>query len=96
MGEGGHDGAGGRVVVRAGPSPRSARTATGLLLVEMRILHSRMTVGTAPSSAKRASRRPGAPAAASARLAAPLPGTRGGAGCPNLLQRPESHQDAGG
>ena len=65
---------GGLWVMRAGPSPRSARTATGLLLVEMRILHSRMTVGTAPSSAKRASRRPGAPAAASARLAAPLPG----------------------
>ena len=27
---------------------------------------------------------------------APPGGARGGAGCPNLLQRPESHQDAGG
>ena len=31
----------GRVVVRAGPPPRSATTATGLLLVEMCILLSR-------------------------------------------------------
>ena len=31
----------GRVVVRAGPPPRSATTATGLLVVEMCILLSR-------------------------------------------------------
>ena len=36
----------------------------------------------------------GAPAAASARLAAALPGPVAGAGCPNLLQRPESHRSA--
>ncbi len=41
MGEDDHDGAGGRVVVRAGRSPRSARTATGPFLVEMCILLSR-------------------------------------------------------
>ena len=38
----------------------------------------------------------GAPAVVAVRPAAPLPGIRGGTGCPNLLQRPESHQDAGG
>ena len=64
-----------------------SREGVGPLLVEMCILHSRTTVGTALSSAKCTSRRPGASAAASARLAAPLPGARGGAGCPNLLQR---------
>ena len=78
---------GGRVVVRVRSAPRFATTATGPLLVEMCILHSRTTVGTALSSAKCTSRRPGASAAASARPAAPLPGARGGAVCPNLLQR---------
>ena len=72
--------------------------AAGPFLVEMCILHSRTTVGTALSSAKCASRRQGAPAAAAARPAAPLRGIlggdRGGASCPNLLQRPRSRRSA--
>ena len=72
--------------------PRRPRPAR--FFAEMCILHSRMTVGTALSSAKCTSRRPGAPAAASARPAAPLPGTRNNASCPNLLQRPGSHRSA--
>ena len=39
---------------------------------------------------------PGAPAVVSVRPAAPLPGIRGGTGCPNLLQRPGSSRGAGG
>ena len=66
----------------------------GPFLAEMCILHSRTTVGTALSSAKCASRRQGAPAAAAARPAAPLRGTLGGASCPNLLQRPRSRRSA--
>ena len=58
--------------------------------LEMCVLHSRMTVGTALSSAKCTSRRPGAP-----RGDGP-PGARGGAVCPNLLQRPPSRRSAGG
>ena len=82
--------------------------------LEMCVLHSRMTVGTALSSAKCTSRRPGAPrgdgravAAVRWRLRRTLPwarpadrgappGARGGAVCPNLLQRPPSHRSAGG
>ena len=92
--------------------------------LEMCVLHSRMTVGTALSSAKCTSRRPGAPrgdgravAAVRWRLRRTLPwarpadrgarrgrrpargappGARGGAVCPNLLQRLPSHRIAGG
>ena len=58
--------------------------------LEMCVLHSRMTVGTALSSAKCTSRRPGAP-----RGDGP-PGARGGAVCPNLLQMPGSSRSAEG
>ena len=58
----------------------------GPFLVEMCILHSRTTVGTALSSAKCTSRRQGAPAAASARPAAPLRGTLGGAAAAQVVQ----------
>ena len=55
---------------RRGPrGPRPAR-----FFAEMCILHSRMTVGTALSSAKCTFRRRAAPAAVAARPAAPLPG----------------------
>ena len=37
---------------------------------------------------------PGAPAVVAVRPAAPLPGIRGGTGCPNLLQRPGSSRGA--
>ena len=64
------------------------------LFAETCTSHSRMTVGTALSSAKCTSRRRAAPAAAVVRLAAPLPGPVAGAVCPNLLQRPGSGWDA--
>ena len=73
--------------------PRRPRPAR--FFAEMCIQFSKMTVGTALSSAKCTSRRPGAPAAASARPAAPLPGARDNASCPNLLQRPGSRRSAG-
>ena len=76
----------------------SENRAAGHFLAEMCILHSRTTVGTALSSAKCASRRQRVPAAAAARPATPLRGTlggdRGGASCPNLLQRPRSRRSA--
>ena len=83
---------GGRAVVRVRSAPRFATTATSSFLAETCASHSRMTVGTALSSAKCTFRRRAASAAASARLAAPLPGARGGAVCPNLLQRLGSSQ----
>ena len=72
---------------------------------------SKMTVGTALSSAKCTFRRrgpsgeagvaarghrwlAGAPVVVADRPAAPLPGTRGGTGCPNLPQRPGSSRNA--
>ena len=57
-------------------------------------LHSRMTVGTALSSAKCTSRRRGRPGAVAATRAA-HPGGRSDAVCPNLLQRPGSSRSAG-
>ena len=77
---------------RGGAGAAVRETVTGPFLVEMCVLHSRMTVGTARSSAKCTSRRRGAPAMVAAHPAAPLPGARGGAGCPNLLQRPRSRR----
>ena len=85
--------------------------AIGPLLVERCILLSKMTVGTALSSAKCTFRRrgssgeagatargprslAGAPVVVADRPAAPLPGTRGGTGCPNLPQRPGSSRNA--
>ena len=38
---------------------------------------------------------PGAPVVVAVRPAAPLPGIRGGTGCPNLLQRPGSRRSTG-
>ena len=76
-----------------GTAVRDDRDA-GPFLVEMCILHSRTTVGTALSSAKCASRRQRVPAAAAARPAAPLRGILGGASCPDLLQRPRSRRSA--
>ena len=76
------------------PLPRSATATTSSLLVERCILHSRTTVGAALSSAKCTSRRQGTPAPAADWPAAPLPGARNNASCPNLLQRPGSHRSA--
>ena len=75
-------------------APRSATAATGPFLVERCILLSRMTVGTALSNAKCTSRRWGALAPAAGWLVAPLPEVCGGAGCPNLPQRPRSGRGA--
>ena len=85
--------------------------AIGPLLVERCILLSKMTVGTALSSAKCTFRRrgssgeagatargprslAGAPVVVADRPVAPLPGARGGTGCPNLPQRPGSSRNA--
>ena len=57
-------------------------------------MHSRMTVGTALSSAKCTSRRRGRPGAVAATRAA-HPGGRSDAVCPNLLQGPGSSRSAG-
>ena len=75
-------------------APRSATTATGPLIAERCTSHSRMTVGTARSSAKCTSRRRGVQVAVAAARTA-HPGVRGGTGCPNLLQRPGSRRSAG-
>ena len=77
-------------------APRSATAATGPFLVERCILLSRMTVGTALSNAKCTSRRWGVLAPAAGWLVAPLPEVCGGAGCPNLPQRPRSRRSARG
>ena len=79
----------------AGSAPRSATTATGPFLVETCTLHSRMTVGTACSSAKCTSRRQGGRPGAVVATRAAHPGVHGGAVCPNLLQRPRSRRGAG-
>ena len=95
---------------------RTAGAATreitiGPLLVERCILLSKMTVGTALSSAKCTFRRrgssgeagatarghrslAGAPVVVVDRPVAPLPGARGGTGCPNLPQRPGLSRNA--
>ena len=81
--------------------PHASRPADRLLprrdvhfALEGCTLHSRMTVGTALSSAKCTSRRRGRPGAVAATRAA-HPGGRSDAVCPNLLQRPGSSRSAG-
>ena len=99
-----------RVFLAGGGSGRGSRTAAvgagagrrgrvGPVLVERCILHSRCAVKSARSSAKCTSRRPGAgradPEVGVIAEAAVRAGARGGAGCPNLLQRPRSRRSAG-
>ena len=96
-----------------GSSPWFVTAAADPFLVERCILLSRMTVGTALSSAKCTFQRraasgeagvaacgpcslAGVPVVVVDRPVAPLPGARGGAGCPNLPQRPGSGRSAGG